>query len=88
MYLTRQADYTMRLLIHLAVQPETTATITEVADHYGISRNHLMKVANRAVQAGYVSAVRGREGGGLRWRRPREKSGLAEGGSGGLLRSA
>lgn len=63
MYLTRQADYTMRLLIHLAVQPEGITTIQEIADHYKISRNHLMKVANRAVQAGYVAAVRGRAGG-------------------------
>jgi len=63
MYLTRHADYTMRLLIHLAVQPGGTATIREVAEHYGISRNHLMKVANRAVQAGYVKGARGRDGG-------------------------
>lgn len=63
MYLTRQADYTMRLLIHLAVQPSGVATIQEIAGHYGISRNHLMKVANRATQAGYVEAVRGRAGG-------------------------
>lgn len=63
MYLTRHADYTMRLLIHLAVQPGETATIREVAEHYGISRNHLMKVANRAVQAGYVKGARGRDGG-------------------------
>lgn len=63
MYLTRQADYTMRLLIHLAVQPDSTATIQEVAERFDISRNHLMKVANRAVRAGYVEAVRGRAGG-------------------------
>jgi Rrf2 family nitric oxide-sensitive transcriptional repressor len=63
MYLTRQADYTMRLLIHLAVQPSGVATIKEIAGHYGISRNHLMKVANRAAQAGYVEGVRGRAGG-------------------------
>jgi Rrf2 family transcriptional regulator, nitric oxide-sensitive transcriptional repressor len=63
MYLTRQADYTMRLLIHLAVQPDSTATIQEVAKRFDISRNHLMKVANRAVRAGYVEAVRGRTGG-------------------------
>ncbi len=77
MYLTRQADYTMRLLIHLAVQPGETATIKEVADHYGISRNHLMKVANRAVQAGYVSGVRGRVGG-LRLARPAAQIGVGE----------
>ncbi|MCU1292793.1 MAG: Rrf2 family transcriptional regulator [Bryobacterales bacterium] len=63
MYLTRQADYTMRLLIHLAVQPSGVATIQQIAGHYGISRNHLMKVANRAAQAGYVEGVRGRLGG-------------------------
>ena len=63
MHLTRQADYTMRLLIHLAVQPRGVATIQEIAGHYGISRNHLMKVANRATQAGYVEGVRGRLGG-------------------------
>lgn len=63
MYLTRHADYTMRLLIHLAIQPGGTATIKEIAEHYGISRNHLMKVANRAVQAGYIAGVRGRTGG-------------------------
>ena len=63
MYLTRHADYTIRLLMHLAVQPEETATIRDIAEHYHISRNHLVKVANRAVQAGYVTSVRGRVGG-------------------------
>jgi Rrf2 family transcriptional regulator, nitric oxide-sensitive transcriptional repressor len=63
MYVTRQTDYTMRLLIHLAVQPSGVATIQEIAEHYGISRNHLMKVAHRAAQAGYVEGVRGRAGG-------------------------
>lgn len=63
MYLTRHADYTMRLLIHLAVQPGGTATIREVAERFAISRNHLMKVANGATRAGYVEGVRGRAGG-------------------------
>jgi Rrf2 family nitric oxide-sensitive transcriptional repressor len=63
MHLTRHADYTMRLLVHLAIQPEGAATIREIADRYGISRNHLMKVANHATQAGYVKGVRGRAGG-------------------------
>jgi Rrf2 family nitric oxide-sensitive transcriptional repressor len=62
-YLTRHSDYTMRLLIYLAIEPERAATIREIAAHYGISRNHLMKVANRAVQVGFVEAVRGRSGG-------------------------
>lgn len=63
MYLTRQTDYTMRLLIYLAVQPAGTTTIQEIADRFAVSRNHLMKVANRATRAGYVEGVRGRAGG-------------------------
>jgi len=78
MYLTRQADYTMRLLIQLALlQPEETATIKDVAERQGISRNHLMKVANRAVQAGYVSGVRGRVGG-LRLAKAAQEIGIGE----------
>src|SRR5947208_2778252 len=72
MHLTRQADYTMRLLIHLALQPDKPATIQQIAERYGISRNHLMKVANRAVQAGYVQGVRGRAGGLKLAREPKE----------------
>lgn len=72
MYLTRHSDYTMRLLIYLALGGGRTATIEEIARHYGISRNHLMKVANRAVQSGYVEGVRGRSGG-LRLATPPER---------------
>jgi Rrf2 family nitric oxide-sensitive transcriptional repressor len=72
MYLTRQSDYTMRLLIHLAVQPAGAATIHEIAGHFGISRNHLMKVAHRAARAGYVVGLRGRAGGLKLARSPKE----------------
>jgi Rrf2 family transcriptional regulator, nitric oxide-sensitive transcriptional repressor len=77
MHLTAYTDYTVRLLIHLAVQGERTTTIQEVAQRYHISRNHLMKVASRAVQAGFVESVRGR-GGGLRLARPPAQIGLGE----------
>jgi Rrf2 family nitric oxide-sensitive transcriptional repressor len=72
MYLTRHSDYTMRLLIHLALQPEGSSTIREIADRYDISRNHLMKVANQATRAGYVKGVRGRTGGLQLAKSPRE----------------
>lgn len=72
MYLTRHADYTMRLLIHLAIQPGGATTIQEIADRFAMSRNHLMKVANRATRARYVEGVRGRAGGLKLAKRPSE----------------
>lgn len=77
MRLTVYTDYTIRLLIHLAVQGDRAVTIQEVAQHYRISRNHLMKVASRAVQAGYVESIRGRSGG-LRLARPAAQIRLGE----------
>jgi Rrf2 family nitric oxide-sensitive transcriptional repressor len=75
--LTVYTDYTIRLLIHLAVQGDRASTIQEVAQRYNISRNHLMKVASRAVQAGYIESTRGR-GGGLRLARPASQIRLGE----------
>ena len=38
-------------------------TISSVAQRYGISRNHLMKVAQTLIQADFVAGIRGRNGG-------------------------
>lgn len=63
MHLTLHTDYGLRVLIYLALLGEQRGTIREVAEHYGISRNHLMKVAHRLQQLGYVEGVRGKGGG-------------------------
>ena len=69
MRLTLHSDYALRLMMLLAMEPDHRHTIEEVARRYGISRNHLMKVAQTLVQAGFIGASRGR-GGGLRLERP------------------
>ena len=69
MRLTTLTDFALRMLIHLAVKPEGRATIAEVAKAFGISENHLMKVAHRLGQEGFVTTLRGR-GGGLALARP------------------
>ena len=58
MRLTVYTDYALRLLMYLR-QNDGLATIAEVADSYGISKNHLMKVAHQLGVAGYVDTVRG-----------------------------
>ncbi len=65
MRLTTYSDYAFRALIYLAVRGDEPCTIQEMADHYGISRNHLMKVVQQLGQLGYVETTRGR-GGGIR----------------------
>jgi Rrf2 family nitric oxide-sensitive transcriptional repressor len=51
------------MLMLLALEPEELHTIASVAQRYRISRNHLMKVAQTLIQAGFVTSVRGRHGG-------------------------
>src|SRR5690606_20215879 len=63
MRLTDFSDYSLRLLMYAASQPHRLVTIEETAQLYGISRAHLMKVANQMTRAGFLKAVRGRAGG-------------------------
>ena len=69
MRLTLHTDYALRLLMALAAEPDRRHTIADVARRYGISRNHLTKVALTLVQAGFIASLRGR-GGGLALARP------------------
>lgn len=63
MKLTLLSDYSLRMLMHLAVNQGSLVTISETAGRYGISKNHLMKVAHQLGQHGYIQTVRGRSGG-------------------------
>jgi len=63
MRLTTYTDYTLRVLMYLGLHQERSATIREIADAYGISKNHLMKVVHHLGMAGLVETVRGRNGG-------------------------
>ncbi len=62
MRLTTQTDYALRTLMFLASQ-EGSQTIDDIASAYGISKNHLMKVAQRLAGAGVIVSQRGRGGG-------------------------
>lgn len=64
MQLTSFTDYGLRALIFLAALPAGKMTsITEVTETYNVSRNHMVKIINQLSRAGYVDAVRGKNGG-------------------------
>lgn len=56
-------DYALRVLIQAAIRHPSKVTIDEVANAYGISRNHLIKVINELGRAGFIITQRGRSGG-------------------------
>lgn len=63
MQLTLYTDYSLRALIFLELNREKTCTISEIANYYNISRNHLVKVIHNLSQKGYIHSTRGKGGG-------------------------
>lgn len=71
MRLTTFSDYTLRVLMYLALNRDELATIPVIASAYDISESHLTKVVHQLVRAGVVESVRGK-GGGIRLALPPE----------------
>lgn len=63
MQLTLHTDYGLRVLVYLTQRQDELATITEIADFYQISRNHLVKVVHHLSTAGFIQTTRGKNGG-------------------------
>jgi Rrf2 family nitric oxide-sensitive transcriptional repressor len=77
MRLTLHTDYALRVLIYLTAQEDGRGSISAIADAYGISRNHLMKVVHELGRGGFINTVRGR-GGGFTLARPAEEMSVGE----------
>lgn len=63
MQLTQFTDYALRTLIYIALREGETCTISEIAESYNISKNHLMKVVHRLSQLEILKTIRGKGGG-------------------------
>ncbi|MBL9131543.1 MAG: Rrf2 family transcriptional regulator [Verrucomicrobiaceae bacterium] len=62
MRLSLFTDYSLRVLMFAALK-EKSFSLSEVAEAYGISRHHLVKVVNYLAKLGYLETRRGRGGG-------------------------
>lgn len=63
MKLTGFTDYSLRVLMYMAIEPEQRATIAQIATAYAISEHHLVKVVHFLGQQGWLKNVRGKGGG-------------------------
>jgi len=77
MHITRYTDYSLRVLIYLAIHQDQLATINDIANSYAISKNHLMKIVQQLNQQGYLLATRGKNGG-IKLNRPVEQINIGQ----------
>jgi Rrf2 family nitric oxide-sensitive transcriptional repressor len=63
MRLTLHTDYAFRVLIQAGLNGGMLTTISDIAESFDISKQHLMKVVNDLSRSGYLDTVRGRNGG-------------------------
>ena len=74
MRLTSFTDFGLRMLMRMASAPERGFSTGELAEEFGLSRNHLAKIMQRLAQAGIVDTRRGAGGGARLARQPQDIS--------------
>ncbi len=63
MQFARRTDYSLRVLLYLALHPDRIVSIPEIADAYRISHHHLAKIAQRLAGLHWIESQRGQRGG-------------------------
>ena len=63
MRLTTFTDYGLRMLMRLASEPGRAFSTADLAEEFGLSRNHLAKIMQHLARAGLVETRRGGGGG-------------------------
>ncbi|MCB2116752.1 MAG: Rrf2 family transcriptional regulator [Rhodobacteraceae bacterium] len=72
MRLTSFTDYGLRMLMRMASAPESAFSTAELAEEFGLSRNHLTKIMQQLARGGVVETRRGIGGGAVLCKDPAE----------------
>jgi len=63
MRLTNFTDYGLRMLMRIASEPNHTHSTSDLAEEFGLPRNHLAKIVQRLAKGGILTTHRGNGGG-------------------------
>ncbi|WP_050521714.1 RrF2 family transcriptional regulator [Pseudorhodobacter wandonensis] len=72
MRLTSFTDYGLRMLMRMASAPDSAFSTADLAQEFGLPRNHLSKIMQRLSREGIVETRRGGGGGAILARPPQE----------------
>lgn len=72
MRLTQQTNYSIRILLYCAANPERPSRVADIAASFDMSETHLFKILKVLVDGGFVQTLRGRHGG-LKLAKPAEE---------------
>lgn len=61
--ISEAAAIALHSMIHISNKGEEPSSVKEIAKKFGVSENHLSKVLQRLVKAGYLTSCRGPKGG-------------------------
>lgn len=74
MFITREADYAVRCVLHLAQAEGRISSVSEISSAMHVPKSFLAKILQKLVKAGIVGSARGARGGFLLQKQPAEVS--------------
>ncbi len=63
MQLTRNSDYSVRVLLFLGLHQDRRISMLELSQAHGISRDNAVKLVRKLASGGWAKTIRGRKGG-------------------------
>lgn len=77
MRLTQATNYSVRVLLYCAANPDRPSRVADIAESFGMSETHLFKILKVLVDEGFIATLRGRNGG-IRLGKPADQITIGE----------